>query len=190
MNKDLKNYIQGIKKAKEYDEHVLMAIPVIITILGTIFFVDAGSLKICLFIFINFILLGFYIITQKRVKSINTDNKYLDEDIIKLREISYEFENLKKSVKISQEKILQFTPFMAALDYTVKEVNTILNLDICSYEVFKPKLKNIIYNINKVIYYFYKTYQENLTIALYYYNESTNEFYDYIRKRENMESNR
>ena len=180
MNKNLKKYKQGIKAAKEYDQLLLTCIPFVIAIFGAIFFVDAGSFKICIFIFINFILLGFYIITQERVNSINTDNKYLDEDIIKLRDICYDFENLKNSVKTSQEKIIQFTPFMAALDYTVSGVSSLLNLEQCTYEVFKEKIKNIIYNINKVIYHFYKTYQEHLTIALYYYNDVTAEFYDYI----------
>ena len=180
MSENLKKYRLGISRAKSHDELYLSIIPFILTFLGTIFFVDTGLQKIFVYLFINFILLGAYLIINERIKNIDTDNKYLDEEIIRLHEISYNYESLKNSVKVSQDKAIRITPFMAALDYAIKDLSTIIYSDNISYEEFKKRLENIIYNMNKLVYYFYKEAQEKLTIALYYYCEQTDEFFDYI----------
>lgn len=179
-SKNLKNYRCGICKAKKLAEISMNIIPFILTFIGAIFFVDTGIQKIIIFLCLNAIFLGVYLILQNYVKAINVDDQYLNEDIIRLHEISYDYENLKRSVKESQDKALKVTPFMAALDYTVKELSELLLIDNISYEDFKLKINNILYNVNKVIYYFYKDYQEELTLALYYYSDATDEFYDYI----------
>lgn len=180
MNENLKKYRLGISKAKSKDELYLSIIPFILTFIGTIFFVDTGLQKIVVYLFINFIFLGMYLIISLRIKNISTDNKYLDEDIIRLHEICYNYENLKKSVKESQDKAIRITPFMATLDYAIKDLSTIIYADEISYEEFKHRVENILYNTNKLVYYFYKEAKENLTIALYYYCEQTDEFFDYI----------
>lgn len=174
-SKDLKNYRLGITKSKNWDERICDGITIIIAIAGCFSFPNLAY-KIALLIVLGI----FYGLTKNRINLVNTDNKFLDEDIIRLHEISYDYENLKRSVKESQYKALKVTPFMAALDYTVKELSELLLIENVSYEDFKLKIKNILYNVNKVIYYFYKDYQEELTLALYYYSNATDEFYDYI----------
>lgn len=180
MSVNLKKYRLGISKAKNNDELYRSIIPFILTIIGTVFFVDTGMRKILFYLFLNLIFLGFYLIINQRIKDISTDNKFLDEDIIRLHEICYNYEKLKDSVKESQDKAIRITPFMASLDYAIKDLSTIIYTNDISYQEFKQRIDNIIYNMNKLVYYFYKDAKEKLTIALYYYCEQTDEFFDYI----------
>lgn len=189
MNKNLKKYREGIVKAKERDEKILLIIPIILGLIGTIAFIQVGVQNLLIFLGFNILLIGFYIQTYDRIKNIEVDNKYLDEEIIKFRDISYKFQELKDSVELSQNNIIQFTPFMATLDYAMKELGNIIFAEQINYDLFKSCIVRILYNTNKVIHYFYRYTQEYLTIALYYYCENTGDFLDYTSFEASKDAN-
>lgn len=184
MSENLKKYRLNILNSVQLSKRVLESIPIFMGCLGSLIpfapqewpknLLVGAYIIICIILWISF-----YVI-KYNVDCINADNKYLDEEVLLLKELGNEFDTLKTSVRTSQNKFIQAAPFMAALDYTINGISAIILRNNITYPEFKQLTESILYNINKVIHYFYRDYQETLTLALYYYCEPTQEFYDYI----------
>lgn len=171
---NLKNYISGITKSKALDEKVLFGITLLITLVGCFNFNLAFKIPIL-------IILGLYcFLTKHRIDSINTDNKFLDEDIIQFREIAHELEAVKSNNQNNNKKLQQVTSIIVILHRVVKNLEKCLMLDNKEYSAIKNSLSNTIKEIFEVLTTFYTDYQEHLTIALYIFCPQTKEYLDFI----------
>lgn len=183
MSDNLKKYRLGIINTIRQSTYVMDAIPLLIGCLGALIpFLPSKWTKdiisIC-YIAIFIILATFYYIIKNNVENLRADNKYLDEEILLLKEYGYELEDLKRNLHFNFRRVLQITYFTAALDYTIKEFSELLYKKSDEFIDFKISLNKIFNDIYKTIKIGYKDYQENITLALYYHCEETNQYLDF-----------
>ncbi len=168
---NLRNYKLGITKSRELDEILTYVITSLIALIGCFNF--NLSIKIPILV----ILSAYCFITKIRINAINTDNKFLDEEIIQFRELAQELTTIKT---INNKKLQQVSSIIVALHRTVNNLSGCLINKNNSFNEVKQALKDAFKDINKILYKFYADYQEHLTIALYYLCPQTNEYMDFI----------
>ena len=171
---NLKNYRLGITKSKNMDERICDSITIIIAIVGCFSFPNLVY-KIALLVVLGI----FYCLTKHRINLVNTDNKFLDEDILQFKDLAYELSNIKANNEKNDKKLQQISSIVVTLHRTIN------NLQFClsgqnDYAAIKAALYKTLKEIFDVLNEFYVDYQEHLTIALYYFSPQTEEYMDFI----------
>lgn len=173
-SKDLKNYRLGITKSKNWDERICDGITIIIAIAGCFSFPNLAY-KIALLSVLGL----FYGFTKNRINLINTDNKFLDEDIIQFKDLVYELSNIKANNEKNDKKLQQISSIVVTLHRTINNLQSCLSGQN-DYITIKTAMHNTLKEIFDILNEFYVDYQEHLTIALYYFCPQTEEYMDFI----------
>lgn len=187
MNENFKKTRLNIIKVKNCSEVLIWTIPVLITIvppaIKSILTKKNGFEDFCSgpnlvsWIIIIFLLLSYYILWFFK-KNIDADKNYTDEEILLWREISTELDNLKRTTSVNSIYLEKSSSITYMLDYTVQNLRKLLYKNQISAIDFKETLSTTLFDIYKTLNNLYVYEREQITIAFYYYNETTNEFFD------------
>lgn len=184
MSENLKKYRLGIIDILSSSRHVQEIITYVVGGAGVLInFVPAKIPKyITIIVYILFCGLLLYINKHisNNIEKISADNKYLDQEILLLKEYANDLEQMKRRLSLNLKQSMQIAQFTAALEYAIFHLNKIINSNSNNYNEFKKNLDNLIFDIYKTLKIGYIDYSEKMTVALYLYCNMTDEYLDYI----------
>lgn len=183
MSENLKKYRLNIIGSKITLEGIDQAIMLVISIVGVLiaFLPESLPKRIIaigyLLVVIVLAIIRFFV--RQVYKNIEADNKYLDEEILLLKELAYDLENVKNQNSQNFRLLMQLQGFVAALDYVLL-CNEKIDAKLGNIDNFKNTMKEAINNVYLSLHNQFEDYQEKITIALYVYSPHTKNYLDYI----------